>query len=87
MKAMSCGRVLVGASFLVVLAGCVTQATIDPNSFARPGSAVIVDIPKLNNVAVVGIIVPWAPDFPGFHFSPKADYYFAAGAGQARPAR
>lgn len=72
----------IGALAAFLLAGCVAQTTIDPKGFAPPKSAVILDVPKMNVVAVVGVIVPWAPGFPGFHFSEKADYYFAAGTPQ-----
>lgn len=68
--------------FVLLLAGCVAQPVIDSKGFAPPKSAVVVDVPPMNVAAVVGVIVPWAPGFPWFHFSEKADYYYAAGSPQ-----
>ena len=63
-----------------LLGGCIAQPAIDSKGFVPPKSAVIVDVPPINIVATVGITVPWAPGFPWFHFSERADYYFAAGS-------
>ena len=67
---------------VLVLAGCVAQPVIDTKAFAPPKSVAIVDIPKMNVVATVGVTVPWVPDNPGFHFTERADYYFTAGSPQ-----
>lgn len=58
------------------LVGCVTPPKIDTASFPAPKSVVIVDIPKMSNVALIGVVVPWAPGFPQFHFSERADRFF-----------
>ena len=70
---------------LTMLSGCVTRPTIDANKFSSPKSVAIVNIPKMNVPAIVGVIVPHAPGFPQFHFSDRADQYFAAGIAKAEP--
>jgi hypothetical protein len=67
------------ALLAVALGGCVAQPTIDPKNFSPPKTAVLIDIPKINPAAVVGVITTMAPGPNWFHFSPRADYYFLAG--------
>jgi len=61
---------------VISLTGCVTPPTIDKNSFNAPKSVTIVDIPKLRNIAKIGVIVPHAPGFPQLHFSERVHEFF-----------
>jgi len=61
---------LMGIAFL---AGCVTQPAIDAAKVGKPKSIAIVDIPKMRNQALIGVIVPSGL---GFSFTQRADYFF-----------
>ena len=68
--------VVILVSALLSLSGCVTPPSIDVSRLKAPKSVAIVDIPKMKNVALIGVIVPHAPGLPQFHFSEQASQFF-----------
>jgi hypothetical protein len=61
---------------VAALAGCVAQPTIAPGSFQAPRSVAVVEVPKVNPLALIGIIVP---SVPGIHFTERGDQFFGTG--------
>lgn len=71
---------------VAALSACGTPPTINTTAFAAPKRVIIQDIPDLKFVADIGVIVPTAPTFPGFHFSSSGDHYFVETDPNAVPA-
>jgi hypothetical protein len=81
MKALKAG--FLWAVLVAGLAGCVAQPKIDTAGLAPPKSVAIVDIPKMANMALIGVVVPYAPGPNQFHFSQRGDSFFEV-AGQPK---
>lgn len=67
---------LAGAAMLSLLTGCLNAPMVDTTKYSAPKSVVIEDFPDMKMTAVIGVVVPQAYAFPGFHFSSNADFFY-----------
>lgn len=67
---------------LVLFSGCATHSKIDASKFTPPKTVVLVDIPKMKDMALIGV---YTTTFD-FHFSASADPFFVEPPDSANPA-
>lgn len=77
-------RLLASASICACLLSvdsyAATMPKIDVKALGTPKTIVLMDIPKVRNLALIGVYVAWAPGPDQFHFSARADQFFEVGA-------
>lgn len=74
MRSLVAGATMLTA--LTALTGCLNAPMVDTTKYSAPKSVVIEDFPDMKVAAVIGVVVPQAYAFPGFHFSTNADFFY-----------
>lgn len=77
-------RIGLAGVMLLCLGGCASMPMVDVSKVGAPKTVAIVDFPDVAPQALIGVYAPHAPGPNQFHFSERADEFFAVPGAASR---